>query len=880
MSVDFDTIVAKPQSKTVIPVKPDAEKPKVAPTQTSTNAQPNPSPAPVMQQPLAADTFKSNLSPEEAKKKKTLESALKYSGVAALIATPIALVINHNLSSKAIKNAMNSSIQELGNKFDASIAKLGKEVTTGKGSSEETQKVVTAIGEKTEDIKKMVNKLLLAIGALAGVEGASKLFGKEDKKDEFGLKPETIKLLENEATMRIDGTYAWPKIDHINSWMVTAETETFMKVGGLAEVGVQLPDEFNKRHDGDPSNTMTILTPLYEGKGNGGNGVLVDNKNGTYKYNDKIDLTKIDTMPIKVYNNHLKKYEIENVDIFTGTITDPDKGCDKTKYIFFRNPRLFNIVPHENNHPEAKGGYVLAKNGVGEVERMTFFAKSVFEFMKKAKEQPIEGITPPNVILANDWHAAPISSLMRYYAPVVNELDKGKMPDETLEYMKDIPIIHVTHNTMYQGREEVHEKADTLFRTLFGEYKETITDNIKGYEQKGFPLADTEYGYNTALADMYLADRIIPVSTNYAKELCKSNDLACGLQNINTIRADHETLLGIINGYTKSKAEPNERMMNTDPDNGINVQLRPSSPFIPFDHMYNEEGYNIKMQNKASALKLLNELAARGVNKEHLLLKPDNTTYLYNPENCEVPENVDVRTIPFISNYGRFTTQKGFDYLIESTKRVLTTVSKNGKEPPIVAILGSGAKDDPTTDALKKFKDDLMKTNPEAGKRLFIFIGFSGAIRDAIATASDFTLVPSKWEPCGLTQMEAMPKGSLPIATATGGLVDTIEDGVDGFLTNGFFGYASEKKENEKEREVILEPKTSANPSPRNNIEAYTSAMYRALDTFYTNPEKIKQMAITAMTKDFSWTVPDGALDQYEELMKTGKVTKRAKTAA
>lgn len=48
-------------------------------------------------------------------------------------------------------------------------------------------------------------------------------------------------------------------------------------------------------------------------------------------------------------------------------------------------------------------------------------------------------------------------------------------------------------------------------------------------------------------------------------------------------------------------------------------------------------------------------------------------------------------------------------------------------------------------------------------------------------------MMPCRFEPCGLTQMEAMAKGALPIAMSTGGLVDTIEDGVDGFRTEVFF---------------------------------------------------------------------------------------------
>ena len=53
--------------------------------------------------------------------------------------------------------------------------------------------------------------------------------------------------IQTEATNRIYGRYPWPQIDNIKAWMVTAETEKFMAVGGLAKVAADLPNSFNKR---------------------------------------------------------------------------------------------------------------------------------------------------------------------------------------------------------------------------------------------------------------------------------------------------------------------------------------------------------------------------------------------------------------------------------------------------------------------------------------------------------------------------------------------------------------------------------------------------------------------------------------------------------
>ncbi len=67
-----------------------------------------------------------------------------------------------------------------------------------------------------------------------------------------------------------------------------------------------------------------------------------------------------------------------------------------------------------------------------------------------------------------------------------------------------------------------------------------------------------------------------------------------------------------------------------------------------------------------------------------------------------------------------------------------------------------------------------------------MLIGFNEPMARRIVGGSDFCLMPSRFEPCGLTQMQAQRYGALPIAHATGGLADTIEDGTTGFLFSDF----------------------------------------------------------------------------------------------
>ncbi len=857
MSLDLEKLIAQPQANTTIK-QATTTQPAIA-AAPAVQAQPTQEAA-VLPAPISKDTFTPSSQTETNKNNSFLDTVLKYSGVAALVATPVAIFVDHKSVAKALQAAKDDIMSEVGTKISSAVDNIdiAKPMEKWAKANNTNLEKITAglIGLGTGSI--LVEKL----------RDNGKMFAnnkvKESNKVETKIVPElseaTEELLESEATKRINGEYSWPTIENPKSWMVTAETQTFMKVGGLAEVAVQLPDEFNKTHKGDESKSMTIVTPLYIGKGKK-SADLKDLGDGKFLYTGaekkQIELTKVSTMPVKVYDDGKKKLKTQEVDVLTGSLNG-------TKYIFLRNDKMFGITPGKDNNPACSGAYVKNDQGVGETERMAFMSKAVYQLMKDAKEGKAQEIEAPNVMIANDWHASAVSSLMRYDAPVVHE-QKG-MSDETYEYIKNTPIIHITHNAQYQGDD--WQNADKIFRTLFENNTDLINSNIKGYNKEGFPLSKGVGNYNEAYSDLALADRVVAVSNNYAEELCKANDLACGTQTLNNTRKDHGTLLGIINGYTKAISAPSAAMVNGTPDQktgeltgGINLLLNPEVPFEPYSGLENEEGYAIKQENKSKMIKQLSVMAQKAQNGEGVTTDK-NPPKLYKPENCELPADIDSAKVPFIANVGRFVEQKGYDYLVDSMTKVIKNL-KPGDEKPIIALLGSG--DDPAEiKKLQKFKDDIAKIDEEAAKRIFIFDGFSSGLRDALGVASDFFLIPSKWEPCGLTQMECMPKGSLPIATSTGGLKDTIKNGEDGFLTDVFYGY--------NDGQLIYDNGKSGLVAPKDNIDAFAVAVKNALDTFYTDPEKIKQMSINAMKRDFSWNVPNGALAQYEELMTTGKV--------
>ncbi len=121
---------------------------------------------------------------------------------------------------------------------------------------------------------------------------------------------------------------------------------------------------------------------------------------------------------------------------------------------------------------------------------------------------------------------------------------------------------------------------------------------------------------------------------------------------------------------------------------------------------------------------------------------------------------------PLFAVVSRLVHQKGIDLTIEAADSI---VAGGGR----IAIIGQGER------ALERRVEELSQRYPG---RVGVNLQFDETEARRIIAASDFLLMPSRYEPCGLSQIYAQCYGSLPIARRTGGLADTIEDGVSGFL--------------------------------------------------------------------------------------------------
>jgi starch synthase len=164
------------------------------------------------------------------------------------------------------------------------------------------------------------------------------------------------------------------------------------------------------------------------------------------------------------------------------------------------------------------------------------------------------------------------------------------------------------------------------------------------------------------------------------------------------------------------------------------------------------------------------------------------------------------KSIPVLSLISRMDVQKGIDLAID-------TLNKMKGDNWQAVILGTG---DPV---LEKRAKRLEIKFPGQVK---VEIRYDGRLARKIYAGSDMFLMPSRYEPCGLSQMISMRYGCMPIVRATGGLKDTVKHGETGFVFDG--------------------------DKPRHFLKAIKEAM-----DVYENPKHWQSLQRNAMAQDFSW---------------------------
>jgi starch synthase len=258
----------------------------------------------------------------------------------------------------------------------------------------------------------------------------------------------------------------------------------------------------------------------------------------------------------------------------------------------------------------------------------------------------------------------------------------------------------------------------------------------------------------------------------------------CGFGLDGVLKKRQDDLYGIVNGIDYGEWDP------------LNDKLLPAN--------YETGNFSGKKRCKVELLKMLFQTVTRST----------------------------VEKVPLIGMIARFSEQKGMDLVLQAIPEIVSFGVK-------LVILGKGDER-----YQKKFRQEAEKYRDN----LSVTIGFDDTLAHRIYAGSDYFLMPSKYEPCGLGQLIAMRYGTIPIVRKTGGLADTIQD-FNPFTLRGtgflFSDYTA---------------------------SGMMEALKRAF-CMYTDTEKMQKMIINVMRADFSWKK---SAQRYKEVYQTALRKKAA----
>jgi len=277
------------------------------------------------------------------------------------------------------------------------------------------------------------------------------------------------------------------------------------------------------------------------------------------------------------------------------------------------------------------------------------------------------------------------------------------------------------------------------------------------------------------------------VSENYARELRETDDDALTGWLGHRLMARGVRLEGITNGFNPADFDT----------------TKPGKLGLPAGYDPMKKDLAGKLVCKKNLVKKLAKQRITGVRRSGSLD--------YHPEQ------------PLFTMIGRLMGQKGVDILITALEKLLVADKKFQ-----VLILGSGVKE------LEQALIRLVKKRENKG-RICLLNGYDPALASRIYAAGDFFLIPSRYEPCGLTDYIAQLAGSLPIVHHVGGLVK-VEDGVTGFA---FTDYSA---------------------------DALAGVMLRGMRVFRETPAKIRKMQVAAVKRIHEKYTWDKVVHRYLDL--------------
>ena len=506
----------------------------------------------------------------------------------------------------------------------------------------------------------------------------------------------------------------------------------------------------------------------------------------------------------------------------------------------------------------------------GESERFAYFAKYFYENITKAEtakflnKAEAGNYLGADMILGNDWQCGPIAAMMRQLTTARKYYNN--INPNVADKLYDMPIITIMHNAGLTGR-NWHSQSKML-NVLFGEHAATIAENSHMpnlyVDSKNAGLAHGLWsglmdGHNVnpqVMGDVY-SDLVIPVSTGYSKEMATNaifggerteifkfrsregfysdidNLRQLAAQNgikVSEVKELNPTMFGITNGSDRAN-----NMLTAKEALKLAQDLKlPDGTFTPY-----EKGMDVlEWHNK-------NKMA--GINK--MIADIESAKDPVNPNNImlvEMPFETDLSGVtektPMFVSAGRIVDQKGLDIFADS----IIEFYKNFKGTEYPVFYAQGIGDPKYKEAFLHAKREVAKTNPEAAKRIVFANVFSEPGRFNLAKlVSDWSVMPSWFEPCGLSHKEiGMFSGAGSVVNNTGGLAADLTEGVN----------------------VIVSKFNPERSKLHENGQNFAKALQEAVN-IHADQNKYREVVESMMNANFDWARKDGPIEKYIDAM-------------
>ncbi|WP_037458272.1 glycogen synthase [Shewanella sp. HN-41] len=357
----------------------------------------------------------------------------------------------------------------------------------------------------------------------------------------------------------------------------------------------------------------------------------------------------------------------------------------------------------------------------------------------------VAGLVPmPQVLHLHDWHAGCLA-MLRAFAPEYSAL-------------KTIGCVFSIHNLALQGIRPLSQDASSL-AAWFPELFASLTD-----EQRQ-QIIDPRYPHciNPMRMGIVLSDRVHLVSPSYAQEVLLPSDVTAGffggegLEQDLRLKASGTKVIGILNGCNYSDLGSSTSKNQSETPSLQRIQLDEFKTLLTTIETALVEWQGT--QTQVSGVDMI-AFARTQAHWRHALVG-------------EVPTFL-------MTSVGRLTDQKVLilRQQLPSGASVLESLLKQLQQAQpraLFILLGSGDAD------IALYFQNLAAKYPN-----FLFLnGYHESLSACLYQYGDLFLMPSSFEPCGISQMLAMRAGQPCLVHGVGGLKDTVHDGVDGFVFNG-----------------------------------------------------------------------------------------------